>query len=167
MKTKSRRRYFGRAFSSTTRRLFAERLEERAMLSGTDALMHYQIRVVQPGGALFMPDPQNPQALVPTADLTSVNVGDSYDLVLTAQATDPAAKGVFAGYMDISYDSSKTQVVVPEFEEIHFSNATGGTFTLNFGGHITDPIAYSATGIVKYTAASSHTRPLVTAPWMV
>src|SRR5207244_843304 len=35
-------------------------------------------------------------------------------LVVTVQATDPAGLGVFAGYLDINYDSSKTWVAAAD-----------------------------------------------------
>src|SRR5262245_6368244 len=95
MHTKSLRSLRGRTQRppQTFTRLLAEHLEERALLAGIGCegtllvteLMCYQVRLVAPGAPLFMPDPQNSHLLVPTPDLTSINVGDSYDLAVTVQ----------------------------------------------------------------------------------
>src|SRR5437879_4775089 len=81
-------------------RLRAEHLEERTLLTGATCdsaggsiLVCYQVRVVPVNGALFAPDPQNSKALVATPDLTSINVGDSFDVVLTTQSSDPTYYG--------------------------------------------------------------------------
>ncbi len=82
--------------------------------SSSSAVMHYQVRIVPTGGALFMPDPLNPHILIPTPDLSAVAVGGTYDLVVTVQASDPSSLGVFAGYLDIGYDESKTWVAAAD-----------------------------------------------------
>jgi Dockerin type I domain/Bacterial Ig domain len=115
-------------------------------------LMRYQVRLVPPGGALFMPDPQDTRSLVATPDVTTVNVGDTYDMVITVQASSLANQGVFAGYVDIGYDATKTRVAPPEiqfvtigpFTSANPASSASGTFTLNFGGQVTSPITYSS-----------------------
>jgi len=70
-------------------RLAAERLEDRSLL----ASVAYQLHVVAPEAPATGPD------------LTSLNVGDSYDVVVTVQDVrqNPGAfPGVFAGYRDIN-----------------------------------------------------------------
>jgi hypothetical protein len=139
-------------------RLILEQLEERAMLAGE--LMRYQIRVVPPNGALFQPDPGNSSALIATPNLTSVNVGEQYDLVITVQDLRPGdptngpANGVGAAWMDVIYDSSKTRVVASEIQRITIGTfgtggaspqpgEVGGSFTLTFNGQTTGVINYN------------------------
>jgi len=162
---RSARRNLARQF----RPLLAEKLEERALLAGDSCadvvgasqlleaegegpaapLMRYQIRVVPAGGALFMRDPLQSNVLIPTPDLTAVNVGDSYDLAVTVTTVEPG-KGVFAGYLDIGYDSSKTRVRVGEVQNLRIDglvgsgNSTSGSFSLTFDGETTAPISFSA-----------------------
>src|SRR5207253_5184412 len=89
-------------------------------------------------GALFAPDPQNSKALVATPDLTSINVGDSFDVVLTTQSSDPTYYGVYAAYANVGYDATKVHVPLAETQTIHLSGS--GTFTLNFNGENTGTI---------------------------
>src|SRR5262245_11705804 len=105
-------RRFRRANSQARqfRRLLAERLEDRSLL----ASVGYQLHVVAPNAPATGPE------------LTTVNVGDSYDLVVTVQdiRQNPGAfPGVYAGYLDIGYDSSKTHVRVAEIQRIRISPA--------------------------------------------
>src|SRR5947208_13205060 len=138
-------------------RLLAEHLEERTLLAGATCdsnsgtiLVCYQVRVVPVNGALFAPDPQNSHALVATPDLTSLNVGDSFDLVLTTQSSDPTYYGVYAAYVDVGYDSTKAHVPLAETQNIHLSGS--GTFTLNFNGDITQSITKVSDAAAMRTA---------------
>src|SRR5436190_6021500 len=105
--------------------LLAERLEERSLL----ALVGYQIHVVPPGGPVSGPE------------LATVSVGESYDLAVTVQDLRPSpTTGVFAGYLDIGYDSSKTHVQVVEIQRLRIgpftaadpATSASGTFALTF-----------------------------------
>jgi hypothetical protein len=104
----------------------------------TFPLARYQVRVVPVGGALFMPNPQNPTVLVPTPELTTLNVGDTYDLAVTLQAHESFELGAAAGYLDIGYDPSKTQVQVGEVQYLKLTGS--GSFSLTFDGETTQPI---------------------------
>lgn len=120
----------------------------------TSALVQYQVRIVPAHGALFEPDPENPQALVPTPDLTSLSIGEVYDLAVTVKANDPESLGVFGGWLDLGYDSNLTQVQAGEIQQLvigpfssgNRTSSASGTFTLDFGGLTTEPIKYSASG---------------------
>lgn len=113
------------------------------------ALVKYQVRLVPTNGPLFLPDPQNPGKLVPTPDLTTVAVGDTYDLAITVTATDPRLE-VTAGYLDVGYDSSLTQVQVGDvqyvtigpFTKTNPASSVSGKFSLDFGAHRTRLIPF-------------------------
>src|SRR5262245_11334151 len=131
-----------KAQSSRFARLSAERLEDRSLL----ATVGYQLHVLAP------------DVPIGSANLTTINVGESYDLAVTVQDIRPvpdAFPGVFAGYLDIGYDSIKTKVRVAEVQRIRFGPSpmsASGTFSLDFGGQTTGPITFSTN---QTTLASS------------
>jgi len=114
------------------RRLCVERLEDRSLL----ALVGYQLHLLPPGGA------------VNGGDLTTVKVGDFYDLAVTVQdlTPDPGPNaGVLLAYLDIHYDSSKSRVQTTEIQEIDISGQPdGGSFSLMFDGQKTADIPFNA-----------------------
>lgn len=127
-------------------RLLAEHLEKRCLL----AQVGYQIHLLPPEGPIGGPE------------LTSVNVGQSYDLAISVRdlRDNPAVPGVYAGYLDVGYDSSKARVQVGEIQRLRIgpfpagaAAATTGSFTLKSNGHTTGPIPFSAN--VNTLAAST------------
>ena len=90
--------------------------------------MSYEIKILPPNAPLT------------GAELTSVKVGESYDVAVAVKDLRPTGTGVFAGFLDILYDSSKTQVQVGELQTIQFNGSTSGEYTLGFGGQTTAPI---------------------------
>jgi hypothetical protein len=102
-----------------------------------------------------MPDPQDPTKLIPTPDLATVRVGQAYDVAVTVQ-TDPGQLGVFAGYLDLLYDNRFAQLQVAEIQQIHVANASGGSFTLDFGGQ--EPVAIDYVAQPKTMAAQIQER---------
>jgi hypothetical protein len=102
---------------------------------GEGALMRYQIHAVVPGGDFTDP-----------ADaVTTLPVGEEYDLVVTVTDLRAGGMGVVAGFLDVFYDTNKTRVRVSEFQTVSLNGSpTGGSFTLTFDGQTTAPITFSS-----------------------
>ena len=87
------------------------------------ASVTYQLHLVAPNAAASAPD------------LSSVGVGDSFDLVLTARdSRTPAdsSPGVYAAYVDVGYDSAKANIAENGFVyATNFFNGQSGTPTTN------------------------------------
>jgi hypothetical protein len=129
----------GRAARTRFARLLTERLEERSLL----AQVGYQVHLLPPDGNLA------------GTELTSVSVGQSYDLVVSVRdlRENPGPNaGVFAGYVDVGYDSAKTRVQVGEVQRIRIgpftaenpAGSASGSFTLISNGHTTAPITFNS-----------------------
>lgn len=96
--------------------------------------------------------------------LTSVQAGQTYDLVLIGQdlrpngtftlpdpdnpgqfLTKPLLRGVYAGYTDLLYDKSFSAVNLAEIQTLAFSGGTTGSFTLTLGSQTTGTINFDNT----------------------
>lgn len=145
------RKLRARRLANRYRLLRTEQLEDRHLLAGE--LVQYQIRVVAPDAPLFnrAPDPLVPGEFigVPTPDLTTIGVGQSFDLAVTVNDLRTSGTGVFGGYLDILHNTALVKVQANEVQRLSFSNVrnaeqnvppTSGTFSLTFAGQTTGNI---------------------------
>ncbi len=84
-----------------------------------------------------------------SAALTSVNVGQDYDLVITVKDLRTGGTGVYAGFLDVQFPTATTDVEIQELQQVAIPDTAtdGGTFRLTLGSQTTADITYNASSL--------------------
>ena len=113
---------------------------------GESPLMRYQISLVLPGTNTALPT---------VGGIPTISKGQDYDLVVRVKDDRAGGRGVFAGYLDVLYNSTLTRPKVSEIQHVVLDgNPTNGTFTLSFNGSPpTAPIQFDDFSLSPITIA--------------
>lgn len=103
----------------------------------TTPVMQYTVKAVATGASFG------------SAALTSVNVGQDYDLVVTVKDLRTGGTGVYSAYLDVQFPTSNTTVEIQELQQINIPDTAndGGTFRLTLGSLTTADITYNASSL--------------------
>ncbi|MGV3606197.1 MAG: beta strand repeat-containing protein [Planctomycetaceae bacterium] len=103
----------------------------------TTPVMQYTVKAVATGASFG------------SAALTSVNVGQDYDLVVTVKDLRTGGTGVYAGFLDMQFPTGNTSVEIQELQQVSIPDTAndGGTFRLTLGAQTTADITYNASSL--------------------